>query len=587
MVSLAEIIKQTKNNSANRNLFEDDPSASKEQQLLKTQKQFAWFANALDKYGEYSGTGHKRILIPKSIISEEELEQLGFLGVNIAIPEAGQETQTSFRHMEEKYHLHDFRDMWTLHEDKHHSSTMLIEKARRTGKDSMFGAIAKTVQGLPHVITEGVPGLYYYAKGQVGGTARSMKERLVEELPEEYLDIIDEYNTSISAALSKRTDQLTTEIGGINPLIGGGIAGGLALLGVGLYGAGFKGLGKIGGITGLAAGGIFAGRVAIRRYGNSKLKSNTAVDSISGRDDEYNIIEGLRHGGMAETTRKELTNFGSGWRGMLGKIFGAFAKEKPASISTLLKERGIKVAGSIEEYVGAVAGKGVSPEVVKSQAERLRLAGPLSFVEGKVVFAGNEKVFSYDVLKAGGAKYGSSEYKRQTRVLKDISLFHEISEVKYGEYVHKAFGKDPEKLLKLKFGTHWSPQVIKEEAMFAKSLGKRGVEVARLLRKSEGIDITKAVSREELANTVQELRKLGKQARKVPNEEVFAQYRAVKDRYYKQKVGRIYNDILQDTRRPIRMEKFRKVSTDAVGIGHRAAHNAGRKHSKFSSTISG
>ena len=33
-----------------------------------------------------------------------------------------------------------------------------------------------------------------------------------------------------------------------------------------------------------------------------------------------------------------------------------------------------------------------------------------------------------------------------------------------------------------------------------------------------------------------------------------------------------------------RIKKFRKVSTDAVGIGHRAAYNAGRKHSGFRST---
>ena len=38
---------------------------------------------------------------------------------------------------------------------------------------------------------------------------------------------------------------------------------------------------------------------------------------FSGKDDEYNVIEGLRHGGEAERMRRLLTEFGSGW---LGKI---------------------------------------------------------------------------------------------------------------------------------------------------------------------------------------------------------------------------------------------------------------------------
>jgi tRNA A-37 threonylcarbamoyl transferase component Bud32 len=45
---------------------------------------------------------------------------------------------------------------------------------------------------------------------------------------------------------------------------------------------------------------------------------------FSGRDDAYNTIEGLRHGGMAQNIRKTLTEFGSGWdvaRAMARKIY--------------------------------------------------------------------------------------------------------------------------------------------------------------------------------------------------------------------------------------------------------------------------
>lgn len=36
---------------------------------------------------------------------------------------------------------------------------------------------------------------------------------------------------------------------------------------------------------------------------------------FSGKDDEYNVIEGLRHGGLAQGIRRSHTDFGSGWQG--------------------------------------------------------------------------------------------------------------------------------------------------------------------------------------------------------------------------------------------------------------------------------
>lgn len=39
---------------------------------------------------------------------------------------------------------------------------------------------------------------------------------------------------------------------------------------------------------------------------------------FSGRKENFNTIEGLRHGGMAEQKRKELTDFGSGWNALRG-----------------------------------------------------------------------------------------------------------------------------------------------------------------------------------------------------------------------------------------------------------------------------
>jgi hypothetical protein len=76
-----------------------------------------------------------------------------------------------------------------MHEDKHHSSTMMIERAKRAGKDSILEEAFYTLKGLPHVVTEGIPGLFYYLKGQITDTP-SMKERLEEELSPSYLQLV-------------------------------------------------------------------------------------------------------------------------------------------------------------------------------------------------------------------------------------------------------------------------------------------------------------------------------------------------------------------------------------------------------------
>jgi len=867
-------------------LFEEDSVfASAEDKKAKLEKQFEWFTEALDKYGVYSGTGHKRILIPKKIINKEELGQLGFLPVQIAIPETGQLSSESFRHLDLKHHLHEFKENWTIHEDEHHSSTMLVEKAKRQKSDFVDTA-GKFIAGLPHVITEGIPGLYYYAKGKIQGKTATMEERLMGELPYEYLDYIDEYSTEVQNTLKDRYDSTVkvakTGFDNIYNTIEGLRHGGMAehtrkkltdfgsgyqgenkektkqfsfvgagAAGISGFGA-YKGiskliypfskkemsrypelkrmrkigtkhglrtydpfafkdftginrkklkpvargtmnllfgpinptssLGDVKGFKGLTyvhsgsekieeiakhglnvgnwdigndklatwellkkrgisnlhietmpAGEFFIGdeaaeefleraggslenivlkknyaalgkgvwlnmdkvpmdiqeevawnptkylvqpkidiaeeyrvvtagglpihttyrfgspktRETIKKFGytamkdladkgefkgnpfeiiepvfdkkmkqrlekfaskasvylpyeisaldialtkqgelkiveaqrsfgnisnplvgsrlkyaltNKKSKLSMAVAGLtagvaavlgynifSGSDDEHNTIEGLRHGGMAENTRKKLTEFGSGWRRLLNTVGKVFRKKKP-SLKNIIKQEDITVVKTIEEYVSAVAGKGASKEAIATHAERLRLAGPLSFVEGRTVYPGNVKMFAFDVLKEGGIKYGSKKYSRYTKTLEEIGLYHEIAEVKYGTRVKKAFGSDPAELAKMKFGSHWSPQVIKEEAKYAKQLGKEGMEVAALLRKSEGIDVYGPVRPEQMMNTVKELRRVQSKIRKGGGGVLVEQQRALKKQYYQQKTAMIYGEVFNNVK---------------------------------------
>lgn len=182
------------------------------------QARFGRLKDSLETHGVYSGTGHKRLVVPKSTLTEQDIGSLGFVPVTVAIPEAGQTKLRSFRHPNNNYHIHEHGENWTMHRDEHPASTMLIKKlfmekkapqggvggaataavhSTRLGRAvSTLGTAAKAtgefVRGIPHVVTEGVPGAYYYAKGQLTGTP-AMAERVMGELPREYLNRVNRW----------------------------------------------------------------------------------------------------------------------------------------------------------------------------------------------------------------------------------------------------------------------------------------------------------------------------------------------------------------------------------------------------------
>lgn len=83
-------------------------------------------------------------------------------------------------------------------------------------------------------------------------------------------------------------------------------------------------------------------------------------------DDAYNIIEGLRHGGTAQTMRRRFTDFGSGWdalRGLAraGETFGQMIKskefQKSLSIAKEGKELGEGMFGKVTEMMSSFRGQ--------------------------------------------------------------------------------------------------------------------------------------------------------------------------------------------------------------------------------------
>lgn len=181
-----------------------EKSADADQKRAKSR--FEKLRGSLDAEGVMIGA-HKRIAIPKSVLSEQDLtKHLGFTPVKIAIPEQGQVRSTSFRHEDNNYHLHDHGSHWTMHHDSHPAATMVIKRMLNSSKDkASAGASAVEVKtkgigravaqrarnaaalgkavvgGVPHVVTEGVPGAFYYAKGRLTNSGSTLQAVISKE----------------------------------------------------------------------------------------------------------------------------------------------------------------------------------------------------------------------------------------------------------------------------------------------------------------------------------------------------------------------------------------------------------------------
>jgi len=114
----------------------------------------------LNEKGVWTDTYHKRIAIPKSELSESQIRALGYHPVMVAVPEGGQDRFTSFRNTSTAHHIHSHPEHWTMHEDEHPSTTMLM--ARNVPATERAKAL---VTGLPHILTEGIPGVATYLRG--------------------------------------------------------------------------------------------------------------------------------------------------------------------------------------------------------------------------------------------------------------------------------------------------------------------------------------------------------------------------------------------------------------------------------------
>lgn len=344
---------------------------------------FKLLTHNLKKYGTTAGTGHKRLLIPKAKLgSEQDIEKiLGFVPVALAIPEAGQDTLVSYRHPTMNYHIHSHGEDWTIHEDRHAALTMKLRAwMDRRGQQakqihsSIMSPIKGFIGGVAHIFEEGMPGAYYYLKGQLTG-AEDMAHRLQREMKPGYRKFV-------------------------------------------------RGLSDV---------------------EPKSLFNRVKKTIISGRDDFYNTIEGLRHGGQAEKKRREMTDFGSGWirkalsKGIdaariasaasklgtgvsnmeaaefAGKLTKLLGKNPERAMKFVRGAQGVHMGG--EHYVfGEVIGKGGFGTAIKSYSTSSRKIGTFKTISSQMKEAlekvTEESRFIGPATSArGGLKSGSRNLK--------------------------------------------------------------------------------------------------------------------------------------------------------------------------------
>lgn len=382
-------------------------------------------SQAIEEYGVTVGTAHKRIAIPKDILSKKQIEkQMGFVPVTIAIPESGQENITSWRHPESNIHIHSHDDFWTFHEDKHAAGTMLVKKILKQGNYSPFKLGLELLRGIPHAISEGVPGAYYWAKGELFGEDRSMVDRIFNEMK---------------------------DVGGYEQYLK-------------------------------------------RAFALKGARARLLENRIPGGDDAYNTIEGLRHGGMAEKKRRELTEFGSGWRGMkqLGKsLVKGLSSSQEGTLKRMLVRRTPSQQKGFEKTILALT------EETKTRdfyAGRHSVVNTLKGIKSFHADIGKHKTILQNAMDSG--KLGPNTlgyYQRDLKNLQELSQKLSVQENSYKPLIGKQKLTDPRKAVK-----YWQESGGSLET-FADKLGfKRNEDFFYANTEEQSKEIWKTISEKQL-----------------------------------------------------------------------------------------
>lgn len=192
-----------------------DPKQRYQQQL---DERFKTLKHMLTQYGQKTDTGHKRILIPRNALNVQNIRDLGFIPVKMAVPEKGQSTIRSFRNPFNNYHIHEHGKEWTMHQDKHRASTMMGYKKQKTPSGAVkllpdtnpLSTAWNTIKGLPHTIGEGIPGLYYHLRNTLSNTP-GIEDKLKKTLKPEYLETVKAFEPLRMPRKRRKPQEITPQ----------------------------------------------------------------------------------------------------------------------------------------------------------------------------------------------------------------------------------------------------------------------------------------------------------------------------------------------------------------------------------------
>lgn len=172
------------------------------EQEKKIKKKFSEHAKRLKTEGVMIGN-LPRVLIPKEELSKKEITKgLGFLPTRIAVPETGQTKFRTFRHPYNNYHIHSHKKYWAMHKDEYPSFTSMVWAKKMKKNKSLkkyesdlgkkinsknknpSGSVGSFIKGMPHNITEGVPGWASYLGYKYGPkkNRKTVVQRVKNEL---------------------------------------------------------------------------------------------------------------------------------------------------------------------------------------------------------------------------------------------------------------------------------------------------------------------------------------------------------------------------------------------------------------------
>lgn len=144
-------------------------------------------------------SGRDRVKVPRWWINEAALPHAGFKPSLVAVPERGQSGLMTYRDPKEYFHLHKHPKHWFMHMDKYPSVNQAREKIRQD-RPGPLDAAKNLGKGVAHVVTEGIPGLYYYLVNLATGSPT------LEDLAQGAKEIPDMAAARVESPMGKKAE---------------------------------------------------------------------------------------------------------------------------------------------------------------------------------------------------------------------------------------------------------------------------------------------------------------------------------------------------------------------------------------------